>query len=42
MMNRMMKAEACFAAQALDSACVILHAVDARSGGHLSQDYKDS
>ena len=34
MMNRMTKADTVLAAQAHNSACVILHIVEARFGGH--------
>ena len=34
MMNRMVKADTVLAAQAHDSVCVILHVLEARSGGH--------
>ena len=42
MMNRMMKAEAFFMAQALENACVILRAVSIEPGGCRNQDYKRS
>ena len=38
MMNRMMKAEVIFTAQALDCVCVILRAAEAGYGGHGNPD----
>lgn len=42
MMNRMMKAEAIIGAQALVGVCAALHAMDAKFGGHLNQEYQSS
>lgn len=41
-MSRMMKTKAELGAQAALEACVILHVVEARAGGHKNQGYSHS
>ncbi len=40
MMNRMMKAEVVFKAQAHERVCVILHAADVGYGGYMDRNHQ--